>query len=93
MKILLIVCLISLSLATLASKPAEKKSTNTAPVSAKDSKENTASGKTTKEADCETTEELKKKIAQKPAAALPKTEAAVKNDGFSLQGNSTGCSL
>lgn len=92
MRALFIIFVISLSLATLgeakaADKKELKKSAKTKDVKAIEAK-----------ADCETTEEIKKKIEAKPASKallVPANQpaAAAKSDGFSLQGASTGCSL
>lgn len=86
MKALFIIFVISLSLATLGEARAETKKLP--------AKKEVKKVDHSKPEDCETTEELKKKIEAKPiagAAVAPKVEP--KSDGFSLQGASTGCSL
>lgn len=85
MKALFIIFVISLSLATIGEVKAETKKVT----SSKKIKPKVIEDK--KPADCETTEELKKKIEAKPHVVAPTTE--IKSDGFSLKGASTGCSL
>ncbi len=47
-----------------------------------------------KDKDCESEEELKKKLQQpKAEASQPIKKDEIKSDGFSLKGASTGCSL
>lgn len=94
MRALFIIFVISLSLATLGEAKAAEKKESKKSAKTKDAKVIEA------KADCETTEEIKKKIEAKPASKallVPTTQPAsavgAKSDGFSLQGTSTGCSL
>ncbi len=92
MKVLFIVFVISLSLATLGVVRAETQ--KTAKSKSVKNKDATIKNVDKKTEDCETKEDLKKKIETKPATkALIVPAAEVKSDGFSLKGASTGCSL
>lgn len=94
MRALLFVVLISLSLASLAE---DKKMKTTATKKVETKHDLKKEGKNPE--DCETTEELKKKLEAKPAVAAPVKVEAQKNDkavqGLGLGGLSgtTGCSL
>ncbi len=82
MKALLVSFLVLVSMNVLSSEEAKKveKKTNTKIVK--------------KDKDCESEEELKKKLQQpKVEASQPIKKDEIKSDGFSLKGASTGCSL
>ncbi len=83
MKTILVSILVILSFCSFASGENTKKI---------EKKENTKIVK--KDKDCETEEELKKKLQQpKVEASQPIKKDEIKTDGFSLKGASTGCSL
>lgn len=97
MRALLFVVLISLSLASLA-EGKNVKTTATKKIETKkvETKHDLKKGEKNPE-DCETTEELKKKLEAKPQAAAPVKVEAPKNDkaiqGLGGLSGTTGCSL
>lgn len=94
MRALLFVVLISLSLASLAAESKEKTAATKKVVSKKEEIKK-SDGKNPE--DCETTEELKKKLEAKPVLAAP-TKVEPAKDDKAIQGlgglsGTTGCSI